>query len=56
MGIELTSTEKVKKIGNSYYINIRKDLRKRLELDEDDLVEIKIKKNSFKNEDSQDNK
>ena len=44
MGLELTTTEKIKKIGNSFYINIRKDLREKLGLNEDDLVELTIKK------------
>lgn len=44
MGLEITTTEKIKKIGNSYYVNIRKDIRKKLKLTEEDLIEIKIKK------------
>ena len=44
MGIELTTTEKIQKLGNSYYVNIRKDLLEKLELSKDDLVELKIKK------------
>ena len=41
---ELITTEKVKKMGNSFYINLRKDLREELQITENDLVEIKIKK------------
>jgi antitoxin component of MazEF toxin-antitoxin module len=47
MGFELTTTEKIQKLGNSYYVNIRKDLLEKLELKQNDLVELKIRKISI---------
>lgn len=41
---ELITTERVKKMGNSYYINLRKEIREELGVNDKDLVEIRIKK------------
>jgi len=44
MVIEITTTEKIQKKGNSYYILVRKEICEKLGISENDLVEIKIKK------------
>ena len=41
---EITTTEKVQKKGNSLYILLRKELYEKLNIKENDLVEIIIKK------------
>lgn len=41
---EITSTERIQKKGNSLYILIRKEIAEKLEISENDLIEIKIKK------------
>ena len=37
-------TERIKKIGNSYYINIRKDIMELLNLQEKDYLRITLEK------------
>jgi len=44
MVIELTTTEKVQKKGNSFYILLRKEIAEKLDITENTLIEIKIKK------------
>ena len=41
---EITTTEKIKKKGNSLYILLRKEICEKLNIDENDVVEIKIRK------------
>ena len=41
---KVDSVEKVREIGNSLYINIRKDIATLLDLDKDDYVKISIEK------------
>ena len=41
---EITTSEKVQKKGSSLYILLRKQICKELNIKEDDMVEIKIKK------------
>ena len=41
---KIDSVEKVREIGNSLYINIRKDIATLLDLDKDDYVKISIEK------------
>ena len=41
---EITSTERVQKKGSSLYILLRKELCEKLNIHENDLIEIKLKK------------
>lgn len=41
---EITTTERIQKKGNSLYILIRKEIAENLDVKENDLIEIKIKK------------
>lgn len=41
---EITTTERVQKKGNSLYILLRKEIAEKLNINENDLIEIKISK------------
>ena len=41
---EITTSEKVRKRGNSLYILLRKEICEKLNISENDMVEIKVKK------------
>ena len=54
MVIKIETTEKIREIGNSHYVNIRKELMEGLNLESGDLVKITIEtiENKKKNKDN----
>lgn len=40
----IDTIEKVKKIGNAYYLNIKKDIMELLQLEKDDFIKIRIER------------
>ena len=48
---EITSTERVQKKGSSLYILLRKELCEKLNIQENDLIEITLKKLNDNNKD-----
>ncbi|MHA1380703.1 MAG: hypothetical protein ACTSRG_20230 [Candidatus Helarchaeota archaeon] len=48
--MKIDTIEKVKEIGNSHYLNLKKEIMEVLELKKDDFVRISIEKIEFSKE------